>query len=103
MDTVGGLKELCFTAPEDCVAGAAGFQRDAVTHFVADVDVHLISHSQGEIYGLLCVDLRAHHHAMLELVRQAELSTPLRNLFQNKSEISCLHHTCLPSMCREGP
>lgn len=34
---------------------------------MTNVDVHLVSHPQGEVYGLLHVNLCANHHAMLEL------------------------------------
>lgn len=71
--------------PEDSVISAARLQRDAVPDFMAYVDIHLVSHPQSEINSLLRVNLGAHHHAMLELDRQAELSTPLRNLFQETS------------------
>lgn len=56
-----------FSRPEDCVLSAACFQRDAVPDFMANVDIHLISHSQGEIYSLLRMNLGTNHHPMLEL------------------------------------
>lgn len=57
----------CVSVPEDCVTGATRFQGDAVPDFVANVDIHLVSHSQGEIDRLLGVNLGANHHAMLEV------------------------------------
>lgn len=57
----------CVSVPEDCVTGATRFQGDAVPDFVANVDIHLVSHSQGEIDHLLGVNLGANHHAMLEV------------------------------------
>lgn len=69
--------------PQNSVGGAAGLQRDGVTHFVSYVDVHFISHAQGQIYGLLSVGLCAHNHAVLVLRRQTELCTPLRDLKKN--------------------
>ncbi len=38
-------RQHSFAVPEECVIGAARFQRDVVTDFMANVDVHLISHS----------------------------------------------------------
>lgn len=66
--------------PENGVRRAAGLQRDGVAHLVADVDIHFISHTQGQIYSPLPVGLRAHDHAVLVLGQQAELSTPLGDL-----------------------
>lgn len=66
--------------PENGVRGAAGLQRDGVAHLVADVDIHFISHTQGQVYSPLPVGLRAHDHAVLVLGQQAELSTPLGDL-----------------------
>ena len=70
--------------PENGVGGAAVLERDGVTHFVAYVDVHFVSHAQGQVHGLLPAGLRAHDHAMLVLGRQAELRAPLRDLKENK-------------------
>lgn len=72
-----------FCLPEDSFTCATRFQRDAVPHFMADVDVHLIGHSQGEVYCLLRVNLGTDHHTVLVMGRQAELSTPLGDLFQH--------------------
>lgn len=47
---------------------------------MADVHVHFIGHTQGEIHSALPVDLSAHHHAVPVLHRQAELCTPLWDL-----------------------
>lgn len=60
-------RRYCFSIPEDRVISAACFQRDAVPDFVANVDIHLISYSQSEIYCLLCMYLGTNHHAMMEL------------------------------------
>lgn len=62
-----GIKEKFFSRPEDCVVSAACFQRDAVPNFMANIDIHLISHSQSEIYSLLRMNLGTNHCAMLEL------------------------------------
>lgn len=63
------IEEHCsvVSVPEDCVTGATRFQGDAVPDLVANVDVHLVGHSQGEIDRLLSVDLRADHRAVLEV------------------------------------
>lgn len=66
--------------PENGVRRAAALQRDGVAHLVADVDVHFISHTQGQIYSPLPVGLRAGDHAVLVVGQQAELSTPLGDL-----------------------
>lgn len=47
---------------------------------MTNVDIHLISYTQGQIHCMLPVVLGAHHHAILVLDRQAELCTPLGDL-----------------------
>lgn len=76
---------LCITehdiyAPQYSVRGAAGLKRDAVSDLIADVDVHLIGHTEGQLHRALLVNLSAHYHAILILRRQAKLCTPLRDL-----------------------
>lgn len=66
--------------PENSVARAARLQRDAVSDLVADVYVHFVGNTEGQIYSLLSLDLTAHHHPVLVLRRQTELCTPLRDL-----------------------
>lgn len=66
--------------PQNSVGGATGLQGDGVPHFVAYVDVHFVSHAQGQIHSLLPAGLRAHNHPVLVLGGQAELGTPLRDL-----------------------
>lgn len=89
------VRQISLSRPEHGVVGAACSQRDAVPDLMADVDVHLVGHSQSEIHSLLRVDLGTDHHAVLELDRQAELGAPLRDLSQQQREIPCLHHRCL--------
>lgn len=60
-------RKYCCSIPEDCVISAACFQRHAVPNFMANVDIHLISYSQSEIYCLLCMCLGTNYHAMKEL------------------------------------
>ncbi|MEQ2191820.1 hypothetical protein XENOCAPTIV_002929 [Xenoophorus captivus] len=64
---------------------------------MADVHVHFIGHTQGEIHSLLLVGLCAHNHAVLKLSGQAELCTPLRNLKEDIQQKKC---SCCIKHCR---
>lgn len=88
-----------FPSPEHSVTGAAGLQRDAVAHLMADIDIHLVSHTQGQFHSLLPMDLSTHHHAMLELSRQAELRTPLGDLQVRDTK----HQTPTLALCTRMP
>lgn len=74
--------------PKHSVGGAAVLERDDVSYFMANVHIHFIGHTQGEIHCALPADLSAHHHAVPVLHRQAELCTPLWDLQQGHGHTS---------------
>ncbi len=78
--------------PENSIVGAARLQRDAVSKLVADVYVHLVCNTEGQIDCQLFLDLTAHHHTVLVLRRQTELGTPLRDLKTSTHTISTWMH-----------
>lgn len=67
-------------APKHSVSGGAVLERDDVSYFMANVHIHFIGHTQGEIHRALPVDLSAHHRTVPVLHRQTELCTPLWDL-----------------------
>ena len=82
---VNRIVEACGSAlPQHGVVGAAALQRDAVAHLVADVDVHLVGHAQGQLHRPLGAGLRAHRRAVAEPGRQTELRTPLGDLGEGR-------------------
>lgn len=56
-------------APQYSVRGATGLKWDAVSNLIADVDVHLVGHTEGQFHRALLVNLSAHYHAILILRR----------------------------------
>lgn len=79
--------------PENSIVGAARLQRDAVSNLVADVYVHLVCNTEGQINSLPSLDLTAHHHTVLVLRRQTQLCTPLRDLKTWTHTISTWTHS----------
>lgn len=79
--------------PENSIVGAARLQRDAVSNLVADVYVHLVCNTEGQINSLPSLDLTAHHHTVLVLRRQTQLCTPLRDLKTWTHTISTWMHS----------
>lgn len=67
-------------APQHSVGRGAVLERDDVSYFMANVHIHFIGHTQGEIYYALPVEMSAHHRPVPVLHRQTELCTPLWDL-----------------------
>lgn len=66
--------------PQDRFTGAAVLKGNHVADFMADVNIHFVRHSEGELDRGLLMDLCAHHAPVLVVDGKAVLGTPLRNL-----------------------